>query len=564
MPRQGSTKNNNKPIVQRDQSFDPPDFYKFRANQNKQVFEQNQTTKYSSRSTNSAQNINDLLNRSNAVRRSTKKEEEKVVVDTHLESENQRNTSQPNYSRGNDILMNKHKNSKPIKIKGEMIDMTGKKLEKLQCILDPQLEHGIKKVPTIIFHYKDQNFELTEELLIELQNQKNDEDSKNSVSGGFGTVYLVRNLKAKYFEASEWIFSKEHLEELNSNSNKTENFAIKQTNRSELPSNQNTKRGNIDECKILQRLRSKYGLGLYIDHFVFSVKNVPYLWTIMEYCEYSLTNLIQMSIDKKITDGQCFPVSIILLLTVTIIETIDALHQEIKSFAHGDIKPDNLLFKIDRKREMVKCHLIDFGTSGVDEKSSSEDENHLSKKSRYGATVKYLSPNRTKCSAIDPNNLDFSSPIIISNNELSEMMQSQIEIEESLATNTATSSCSLKRLFGQADDLWATAIVILECIYRKNPVLGDDLRTVLISINQTNFFQDLINSKEYQDHYLADLRFSINLLNLLQIGLVHDPKIRQEGFSAIREGKIFSNSKDVHFKIELEKEVFGLLIKKIL
>ena len=65
--------------VQRDQSFDPPDFYKFRANQNNNKAKP-PAIPQSTRSSNSAQNINNLINRSDAVKKSTQKEEEKVEL----------------------------------------------------------------------------------------------------------------------------------------------------------------------------------------------------------------------------------------------------------------------------------------------------------------------------------------------------------------------------------------------------------------------------------------------------------------------------------------------------
>ena len=104
-----------------------------------------------------------------------------------------------------------------------------------------------------------------------------------------------------------------------------------------------------------------------------------------------------MSNSKKIRNP--FPVAIILQFIGTIFETIDALDKEMRTFAHGDIKPDNLMFKINHKKRIVECHLIDYGTAGTDEISKNS--------SRYGATVMYLAPNRIQGSiqSVPPPNL---------------------------------------------------------------------------------------------------------------------------------------------------------------
>ena len=161
-------------------------------------------------------------------------------------------------------------------------------------------------------------------------------------------------------------------------------------------------------------------------------------------------------------------VEILLQFCSTTIDTIEAVSKyskDLPSFAHGDIKPENILFKIDLKKETVLCHLIDFGTSGPDENLTE------STYSVYGFTTAYLSPNRV----ID--SLDLFENFDLLYDSMSLDMQNNYDDNTGICDlvttrySTKFGNNSNKRIFGQADDLWALSMTALECVYRIHPVL---------------------------------------------------------------------------------------------
>ena len=115
-------------------------------------------------------------------------------------------------------------------------------------------------------------------------------------------------------------------------------------------------------------------------------------WTILEYCKYSLQDIIEVlskiESSKKVFK---FPIEILLQSNFTTIDTITAVSKngKLPSFAHGDIKPGNIMFKIDAKSKKIICHLIDFGTSGPDDSPRGPSKN-------YGCSIPYVAPNRFK------------------------------------------------------------------------------------------------------------------------------------------------------------------------
>ena len=120
----------------------------------------------------------------------------------------------------------------------------------------------------------------------------------------------------------------------------------------------------------MQVLKDNYGLGVFIRFFEFGGQ----LWTIMQYCEFSLKDVIELkgifsksqkNSKQLLAYNAYISVEIILQICSTTIDTIEAVSKyskDVPTFAHGDIKPENLLFKIDGQKKTVMCHLIDFRT----------------------------------------------------------------------------------------------------------------------------------------------------------------------------------------------------------
>ena len=140
---------------------------------------------------------------------------------------------------------------------------------------------------------------------------------------------------------------------------------------------------NMTECRLLKHLK-KHSIGVFVDFIEYKDQ----AWTILEYCEYSLAQIYKKF--ESLGDMNLIPTEILLQSIFTTIDTITAIDDEIPSFAHGDIKPDNIMFKIHNRTQKIICHLIDFGTSGPDDTPDGPLND-------YGVTKPYL-PDDYLCS----------------------------------------------------------------------------------------------------------------------------------------------------------------------
>ena len=103
----------------------------------------------------------------------------------------------------------------------------------------------------------------------------------------------------------------------------------------------------------------------------------------------------------------------------------------------------------------------------------------------------------------------------------------------SMKTLTATSKMALPNYrFGWGDNMWAIAIVILECIFGFPPSLefGLKFEDIFQCIREKNFYTDFKESEVYKEFYQDDEEFEI-IDEFLKLALVQDPKERDNNLS---------------------------------
>jgi serine/threonine protein kinase len=121
----------------------------------------------------------------------------------------------------------------------------------------------------------------------------------------------------------------------------------------------------------------------------------PYL--VMELCEGSVMNLLKMKIyeNNKITGGLSkvyFDEESLSLIMADISSALEYLHE--KGFIHQDLKPDNILYKLDTNGR-YKYFLSDFGVSSRIKKTILQETTMLAKQ-KTGLSPDYASPEAFK------------------------------------------------------------------------------------------------------------------------------------------------------------------------
>ena len=124
-----------------------------------------------------------------------------------------------------------------------------------------------------------------------------------------------------------------------------------------------------------------------------------------------------------------------------------------------------------------------------------------------------------------------------------------------------------RRLFGQADDLWALSMTTIESWYKKHPIVklqeekaisGKSLTTLEV-IKQNNFLAQFKESSVYGLLSASNDWIFILILNKILIpGLDPEPENRQNYFKNLMDGVNFGARKDRWFRNKLDAKVFDI------
>ena len=280
----------------------------------------------------------------------------------------------------------------------------------------------------------------------------------------------------------------------------------------------------------LQRSRPDFAHSdLYLSHFYGISDNDPDsydLFIVMKRCELILSDLIiavhgPQCKTRNFTPAKKFPTIILKDLVFTFLNQL--------GMRHNDIKPENLAYVIS-KDNYLRGRFIDYGSKngyGLEEPKDAEY-------SIFPGTILYWSPNKTPRLFIDLDELSFSDE-----DNMTESGNNSDDIQMTiLQTTTLGALPNFKK--GAGDNLWALAILILECIFGRNPATdyGVKKSEVFRCILEKEFFEDFIASKVYQDYYQNDEDFKV-VEKLLKIGLTKDPEIREQ---EVEEGEFSKNT----------------------
>ena len=158
-----------------------------------------------------------------------------------------------------------------------------------------------------------------------------------------------------------------------------------------------------------------------------------------------------------------------------------------------------------------------------------EPEN--AKFSIFPGTVLYISFNKTPFSN--------DGDIIIEDDENMMKMPDEVDEFQALKTVSITSKMALPnhgRGFG--DNMWAIAIVILECIFGFPPsiLLGLKYEDIFRCIREMNFYQYLQESEHFKKFYQEDEEFEV-VNKFLRGALVQDPEKREQTFDKAIKNK---------------------------
>ena len=146
----------------------------------------------------------------------------------------------------------------------------------------------------------------------------------------------------------------------------------------------------------------------------------------------------------------------------------------------------------------------------------------------------YISNNKVPISE-DLGDLQFNDDDDDDMNMDEDFDQQEEELQNSLKTTSKQALPNFNRGFG--DNLWAMAMVILECILGWVPTLsfGEEKKNVYQCIVTKDFFNDFINSEVYENFYKDDEEFKV-IENFLKMGLNRDKEERHEACKELFEG----------------------------
>ena len=323
----------------------------------------------------------------------------------------------------------------------------------------------------------------------------------NPIKGGaFGSVYFLEDLDLK----------NDHLSKDNNRGLKEELVVKKQIRNTIFGTN---RKGEtcfaFNELTIFlfDRLRTdKYHSDQYVDHFYALSAEDPKkleLFIIMKRCLLMIDGLISFvhgenRTRKNFKTNKKFPTSILKNLIYTFFTQ--------SGHVHNDIKGDNMGYVIEEDGTVV-CRFIDFGSKN----GNGEREPTGAKYSKFPSTVLFLAPNKTPRPGSD-----------ITTNSGGEDNKCDLDILEELETLKTTCKRALPNYrHGAGDNLWAMAILILECIFGFNPVTeyGLSFNEIFRCIHEKEFYIDFKESDSYKNNYQSDDDFEV-VDDFLKRGLV--------------------------------------------
>ena len=355
--------------------------------------------------------------------------------------------------------------------------------------------------------------------------------------GAFGRIYFLKDFR----------FDNDHLSRDKNKGLKEDLVVKKQTRKTKLGS---STKGNkcfaFNELSafLMNRLRTdRFHSDLYIDHFyapsVIGTKKLD-LFIIMKRCDSIVSDLIDLVHGSTNVRNKRNFKTINKFPTIILINLIHTFFTQ-GGAAHNDIKGENMGY-IRKKDGTVVCRFIDFGSKN----GSGECEMSDAKYSKFPSTILFLSPNKTPKPG---------SGIVIMSDEDSDDddnmanpldMLSQMDETEGYETLNKTCRQALPNYKeGAADNLWAMAILILECIFGKNPVIeyGLTLDDVFNCIHEKDFYSNLKESDVYKHNYQFDEDFKI-VAEFLKRSLDKDPKKRDKYYH-----KIFNSNGERKFEV---------------
>ena len=273
--------------------------------------------------------------------------------------------------------------------------------------------------------------------------------------------------------------------------------------------------------KKLWKESEKWHSDLYLTHFYAISEKDPskyMLYLVLKRCDLILSELIikfhgNNCRNRNFIATKKFPV--ILLKNI-----VDLFFSEM-GWCHNDLKPDNIGYQLDKKSGFYKIKLIDFGS--MNGSQSFEPKN--AKFSIFPGTALYLSWNKVPFSD--------SGEIILEDDDNMMEMPKEIDELQALKTVSATSKMALPNYgYGCGDNMWAIAIVILECIFGFPPsiLFGLKYEEIFRCIRETDIYLYFKESELYEKFYKDDEEFEV-VDEFLRGALVQDPKEREKHYS---------------------------------
>ena len=277
--------------------------------------------------------------------------------------------------------------------------------------------------------------------------------TKPGACGGFGNIYFLKNIE----------FENDHLSKDNNRRLKKNLIVKKQTRITKFGTNQ---KGNM--CFAFNELTNflfnslrtdEYYSDQEVYHFYAPAIDDPTkleLFIVMKRCELMLDELIDIvhgnsRKKRNFKSNKKFPTIILKNLIHTFFTQGGGVH--------NDIKGGNIGYII-RKDGTVICRFIDFGSKN----GSGEIEPDGAKYSKFPGTILFLSPNKApKLGTVD---FILEEDVDMSKSE---------EFDEVKANPTLLETTCKRALpnynQGAGDNLWAIAILILECIFGVHPAI---------------------------------------------------------------------------------------------
>merc|ERR1712176_1416869 len=181
---------------------------------------------------------------------------------------------------------------------------------------------------------------------------------------------------------------------------------------------------------------------------------------------------------------------------------------------HNDVKPSNIGYLIDEEG-YPRGQFIDFGSI-----SYCQRESDGATKSIFPSTSIYLSAN--KVPKVVLSDIDFGNSDIMNEEEYDDFVKSV----------KTTSKMALPNYEGGVgDNICAMSMTFLECIFGIHPVLAlidsNDVGSIYHCIENTDFYDYLVTSDIYKEHYQDDEEFAI-VEAFIKLGFSRDLEKREK------------------------------------